>query len=63
MNHYPTMSEILQELVKDEKFVNIVKMMKPWGEVEMLIKTLTLVDGDGCEVWSVPLSLIYQENL
>lgn len=61
--HYPTMSEILQKLVNDEKFTKIVKMMKPWGEKEILIKTLTLVDGDGCEVWSVPLSLIYQENL
>ena len=57
------MSEILQKLVNDEKFTKIVKMMKPWGEKEILIKTLTLVDGDGCEVWSVPLSLIYQDNL
>lgn len=63
MDHYPTMSEILQELVNNQKFTNIIKMMKPWGEKDMIIKTLTLMDSNGCEVWSVPLSLIYQENL
>lgn len=63
MDHYPTMSEILQELVNNQEFTNIVKIMKPWGDEVMLIKTLALLDGEGSELWSVPLSLIYQENL
>lgn len=63
MDHYPTMSEILQELVNNQEFTNIVKMMKPWGDKDILIKTLALLNGDGSELWSVPLSLIYKENL
>ena len=63
MDHYPTLSEILQELVNNQEFTNFVKMMKPWGDKDILIKTLALLNGDGSELWSVPLSLIYKENL
>lgn len=62
LKKYPSESDIISVLLADERFLESFSDIKPWGEEEIIIKTVSLYDSEDNFLWSVPLTIMYSEE-
>lgn len=58
-----SVNQILASLCKDERFCSIVKMLKPWGDKQCIIKKMIFTDIDGNILEEKPLTIIYNADI
>lgn len=62
LEKYPSESDIISVLLADERFLETLNDVKPWGEEDLIIKTLSLYGSEDNFLWSVPLTIMYSEE-
>lgn len=55
--------KIFEELSKDKNFRDMIMCLKPWGDQELLVKTIIIEDCNGNVLYERPLSVMYRESL
>lgn len=60
-NHIPTTAEFCERLAKSENFMNMLKEMKPWGDLDSIILKVRALTGK--EEYEGTLRFIYKETI
>lgn len=54
---------LLEKLCENNGFRDMMMCIKPWGDQELLVKTIIIEDCKGNVLYERPLSVMYREDL
>lgn len=62
-NHWPTWAEFGRDMLESDEFVALLKVLKPWGEEEMIMIPYSYHSSDKKEEEYGVITVIFDETL